>query len=47
MAKGQTTSPVVPFFLALVFGAATMTGVGMTLLFYVSQLQGWFFTRVW
>jgi hypothetical protein len=47
MAKVQTTSPVVPFFLAGVFGAATLTGVGVTLIFYFSQLQGWFFTRVW
>lgn len=47
MAERQTTSPLVPFFLAMVLGAATLTGVAATLIFYFSNLSGWFFTPVW
>jgi hypothetical protein len=47
MAERRTTSPLVPFVLASVLGAATLTGAAMTLVFYFSNLQGWFFTRVW
>lgn len=47
MAERKTTSPMVPLVLASVLGAATLTGVGVTLIFLFSNLQGWFFTRVW
>jgi len=41
------SSPESALVLAMLFGAATLTAVSATLIFYVSNLQGWFFTRVW
>jgi len=41
------TPPQTALALAMVFGAAALTGVGATLIYYFSNLQGWFFTRVW
>ena len=45
--EAKKTNPVLPFFLAGTFGAAVATGLAVTLIFFFSNLQGWFFTRVW
>jgi uncharacterized protein involved in exopolysaccharide biosynthesis len=47
MAETQKTRPETSLALALAFGAATLMGLGATLIFYFSNLQGWVFTRVW
>ena len=47
MPELQKTRPETALALVLAFGAATLTGLGATLIFYFSNLQGWLFTRVW
>jgi len=45
MPELQKTRPETALALVLAFGAATLTGLGATLIFYFSNLQGWLFTQ--